>query len=79
MTSQTAPAAPSKDNLFGICHALGETLGFDPLYLRLVLLVAVIWNAEVALAAYFIAGLAVLCAKLLTRSTRTGSRIAVNV
>ena len=57
-------------NLFGICHALGETFGFNPLFLRVALLVGVMINAEVALIAYFTAGIAVLAAKLATRDRR---------
>jgi len=74
MSSQTASAQSPRDNLLGICHALGETFGFNPLYLRLALLVAVMVNPEAALLAYFAAGIAVLVAKLATRST--GKRAA---
>jgi len=68
MTSQTAPAQSPRDNLFGICHALGETFGFNPLYLRIALLVAVMADPQATLLAYFAAGIAVLVAKLATRS-----------
>jgi len=74
MSSQTAPADSPRDNLFGICHALGETFGFNALYLRIALLLVVLVNAESALLAYFAAGIAVLVAKLATRST--GKRTA---
>lgn len=74
MSNQTAPADSPRDNLFGICHALGEIFGFDPLYLRVVLLVVVMLNAEAALIAYFGAGIAVMVAKLATRSA--GKRAA---
>jgi len=74
MSNQTAPAA-ARDNLFGICHALGETFGFNPLFLRIALLIAVMVNAEATLIAYFTAGIAVLVAKLATRTPRkTGSK-----
>lgn len=66
MTSQTAPAAAHRDNLLGICHALGETFGFNPLYLRLLLLVGIMLDARLALIAYAVAGIAVLAAKLAT-------------
>ena len=66
MTNQTAPA---RDNLLGVCHAIGDTFGFNPLYLRLALLVGVMLNAEIAVAAYAVAGIAVLVAKLATRSS----------
>ncbi|HMI18992.1 MAG TPA: PspC domain-containing protein [Sphingomonas sp.] len=68
MTNQTAPAA-ARDNLLGVCHTIGDTFGFNPLYLRLVLLVGVMLNAEIAVAAYAVAGIAVLVAKLATRSS----------
>jgi phage shock protein PspC (stress-responsive transcriptional regulator) len=67
MTNQNAPIA--RDNLLGVCHAIGDTFGFNPLYLRLVLLVGVMLNAEIAVAAYAVAGIAVLAAKLATRSS----------
>ena len=68
MSNQIANESP-RDNLFGICHALGQIFGFNPLYLRVALLVGVMLDAEVSLIAYFGAGIAVLVAKLATRST----------
>jgi len=68
MSNQIANESP-RDNLFGICHALGDIFGFNPLFLRVALLVGVMLNAEYALVAYFAAGIAVLVAKLATRSS----------
>ena len=68
MSNQIANESP-RDNLFGICHALGDIFGFNPLFLRIALLVGVMLNAEYALVAYFAAGIAVLVAKLATRSS----------
>jgi len=68
MSNQIANESP-RDNLFGICHALGEIFGFNPIFLRVALLVGVMLNAEYALVAYFAAGIAVLVAKLATRSS----------
>jgi phage shock protein C len=65
MTDQTAPAA-RPDNLLGVCHAAGEAFGFNPIYLRLLLLTGVMLNAAVAIVAYAVLGLAVVAAKLLT-------------
>jgi phage shock protein PspC (stress-responsive transcriptional regulator) len=73
MSNQTAPAAP-RDNLFGICHALGETFGFNPIFLRIALLGAMMANPEATLIAYFTAGIAVLIAKLATRERRPARR-----
>jgi phage shock protein PspC (stress-responsive transcriptional regulator) len=72
MSNQTAHHTP--DNLFGICHALGETFGFNPLFLRVALLIAVMINAEATLVAYFAAGVAVLAAKLATRDRRKAAK-----
>lgn len=69
MSTHTAPADSPRDNLFGICHTLGETFGFNPIFLRIALLVTVMINAEAALIAYFAAGIAVMIAKLATRSS----------
>lgn len=71
MTNQNA-TAPQADNLLGICHALGETFGFNPLFLRIALLIAVMINAEATLITYLVAGIAVAIAKLATR--RSGHR-----
>jgi phage shock protein PspC (stress-responsive transcriptional regulator) len=60
-TTDQAPA-PKLDNLFGVCHALGETFGFNPLYLRLAIVFGILFDAKLTLAAYVIAGLAVLAA-----------------
>jgi phage shock protein PspC (stress-responsive transcriptional regulator) len=69
MSNQTAPAQSPRDNLFGICHALGETFGFNPIYLRVALLAAVMADAEATVIGYFAAGIAVLVARLATRSS----------
>lgn len=40
------------DTLLGICFALGEDLGFNPVYLRALLAVIVLWSLPAALGAY---------------------------
>ena len=65
----TANTAPQPDNLLGICHALGETFGFNPIFLRLALLFGLVVAPEAAVIAYAVAGVAVLASKLLVRST----------
>ncbi|WP_420136382.1 PspC domain-containing protein [Sphingomonas sp.] len=63
-----SPAKQQQDNLLGICHALGETFGFNPLYLRLALLLPLVLAPQVTLIAYGAAGVAVLASKLLVRN-----------
>lgn len=66
----TTPVPAQRDNLFGICHAIGEAFGFDPIYLRLIVVLGLLLNFELTLLLYFGAGLAVLAANLLTRGGR---------
>jgi phage shock protein C len=60
--SQPSPLARD-DTLLGICHALGEDIGFNPVYLRVTLAVMLLWNPTIVVGAY--AGLGILV--LLTR------------
>lgn len=61
-----SPAAPAqKDNLFGICAALGEDFGFDPLYLRIALGAGILWNPLAMLGGYLALGVLVLATRLL--------------
>ncbi len=73
MTTQTAP---QPDNLLGICHAIGETFGFNPIFLRLAFLIGLVLAPEGSMIAYAVAGVAVLASKLLIRS---GGKQRVNV
>lgn len=70
MTSQTiAPAAANEDkpweNLFGVCAAIGEDFGFNPLWLRIALGVSMLWNPVAVVAIYAWMGIAVLASRLL--------------
>ena len=40
------------DTLLGVCFALGEDFGFNPVYLRVALAVIVLWSLPAALGAY---------------------------
>jgi len=67
-TQTDAPAA--KDNLLGICHAIGEDFGFNPIFLRIPLAVAIIFSAKWTLIAYAAMGVAVLASRLLIRKPK---------
>lgn len=60
----TTPPAP-RDNLFGVCAALGEDFGFNPLWLRLGFAVALLFSLEKVLMAYVALGVLVLASRLL--------------
>lgn len=51
------------DTLFGICEALGEDLGFNPLPLRVALGVLLLWNPVVVVSAYFGVGVLVMATR----------------
>src|SRR6201988_445804 len=43
----------------GVCEAIGEDFSFNPIYLRIALGVALLWNPVVVLGGYLAAGLVV--------------------
>jgi phage shock protein PspC (stress-responsive transcriptional regulator) len=67
-TQIEAPAA--KDNLLGICHAIGEDFGFNPIFLRIPLAVGIIFSAKWTLIAYAAMGVTVLVSRLLIRKPK---------
>lgn len=67
--SQPSPIARD-DTLFGICHALGEDFGFNPIYLRVALSVMLLWNPTVVVSAYAAAGILVLLARWIAPNPR---------
>ena len=69
MTTTDQPAR--KDNLFGICAALGEDFGFDPLWLRMAFAVALLFDMEHVLMAYAALGLLVLVSRLAFRTPKS--------
>ena len=44
------------DTLLGVCFALGEDFGFNPLYLRILFALVIFWSPTAAVAAYAVLG-----------------------
>lgn len=44
------------DTLLGICHAIGEDFGFNPLYLRILFAAVLFWSPIGAFAGYAVLG-----------------------
>jgi phage shock protein PspC (stress-responsive transcriptional regulator) len=63
----SADTAAAKDNMLGICHAIGTDFGFNPLFLRIPLAAGIIFSAQWTLIAYAAMGMAVLASRLLVR------------
>jgi len=51
--------------ILGVCEALGEDFGFNPVFLRIPLATMVIWSPMVAFSLYFGLGAVVLASRLL--------------
>ena len=81
MTDHTATPAAARDNLFGVCAALGEDFGFNPLWLRLGFAVALLFSLEKVLLAYAALGVLVLVSRLLfpNRSRATANEVPAPV
>lgn len=52
------------DTFFGVCEAIGQDFGFNPLILRVVFGVALLINPVVVIATYLALGVAVLASRL---------------
>lgn len=50
--------------ILGVCEALGEDFGFNPIFLRVPLAASVIWNPLIAFGTYFVLGLIVFASRL---------------
>ncbi len=59
--------------ILGVCEAIGEDFGFNPVFLRIPLAASVIWNPWVAIGTYFALGLIVLASRLLFPQAMTAS------
>lgn len=76
-TIMPAPVAlPHRDNLFGVCHAIGRAFGFNPLYLRLMFMLAMLMNFPLAALGYALSGVAVLASVAVDRLGDLASRRA---
>lgn len=66
-----AEQSPEWKNLLGVCAALGEDVGFNPLWLRLALSVGLIWNWQAILVLYAALGMVVLISRLAMPNRRS--------
>jgi len=62
-------------NLFGVCAALGEDIGFDPLWLRIALSVGLIWNWQAVIVLYAALALVVLIARVAIREPKRSASV----
>lgn len=63
---QTYTPLPLRSHtILGVCEAIGEDFGFNPILLRIPLAASVIVNPLIAIGTYFVLGAAVLGSRLL--------------
>lgn len=67
-TAHTSNVLARDDTFLGVCEALGEDFGFNPIYLRIVLGVGLLWNPLAMIGAYLALGAVVLVSRLLVRN-----------
>ncbi len=81
MTATQPNPLTRADTFFGVCQALGDDLGFNPIFLRVALAGMLFWNPWVAIASYAAGGVIVLASRLLApepRAKRTAAPAAAS-
>ncbi len=63
------------DTMLGVCQGLGEEFGFNPLWLRLALASALLWNPPVVIASYLALAVAFAVARWLYPVPQTASTV----
>lgn len=65
-TQQNQVALPMRSHtILGVCEAIGEDFGFNPVLLRVPFAAGVLWSPVAMVAIYFALGLVVLASRLL--------------
>ena len=65
MDNETTNLFQRRDTFFGICEAVGQDFGFNPLWLRLAFVAPLFFFPVQTFAGYFALGLVVLASRLL--------------
>ncbi len=67
MTNNTTPLPLRNDTLLGVCEAIGQDFGFNPLYLRLAFIAPLFLAPTASIAAYLGLGVIVAATRLTVR------------
>ena len=66
VAQETQVALPLRSHtILGVCEAIGEDFGFNPVFLRIPFAASVIYSPTMAIAVYFALGAVVLASRLL--------------
>lgn len=65
-TQENQVALPLRNHtILGVCEAIGEDFGFNPVFLRVPFAAMVLWSPMIAFGSYLALGLVVLASRLL--------------
>lgn len=70
MTNAKPNLIARDDTLLGVCEALGEDFGFNPLFLRIAFAVSLLWSPLLSVAVYLGVGLLVLLSRWMAPNAR---------
>ena len=70
MQTSQPPLWARDHTLLGVCEALGEDFGFNPMFLRIPFAVLLLWNPTIVVAIYFGLGALVLATRWLAPNPR---------
>ena len=76
MTSITTPLTLRNDTLLGVCEAIGQDFGFNPLYLRLAFIAPLFLAPAASIAAYLGLGVIVAATRLTVRDKPAAEQMA---
>lgn len=62
--------------ILGVCEAIGEDFGFNPVFLRVPFAAMVLWSPVIAIAAYFGVGAVVLLSRVLFPNGKSAQYVA---
>ena len=63
--------------IFGVCEAIGEDFGFNPVFLRVPFAASVLWSPLIAIGAYFALGALVLVSRLLFPKAKPAAEASI--
>ena len=61
--------------ILGVCEAVGEDFGFNPIFLRIPFAASVLWSPTWAIAAYFALGAVVLLSRVLFPKAKSAAPV----
>jgi phage shock protein C len=77
MTTKTTNLFLRDDTIFGVCQAIGDDFGFNPLWLRLALAAPVMFQSYWGIVAYGVLAIAVFASRLIAPTPRKSNVVTL--